>query len=164
MPAPSEDEWRKRLPDWQVTRLPRTSLEGIDAFLAQHLAPQAAQPAFVAEPAQGDPLLIHRSVPLGEALMVRILEQEVLGPVFGLDGAAIRDGAVHFPKSARRAAQEVRDGAGTVALYLNPLTPEAVFRATAEGDVMPQKSTFFYPKVPTGMVFRDHRAPDAGES
>jgi uncharacterized protein (DUF1015 family) len=27
---------------------------------------------------------------------------------------------------------------------------------------MPQKSTFFYPKVPTGMVFRDHR--DAGGS
>jgi len=23
---------------------------------------------------------------------------------------------------------------------------------------MPQKSTFFYPKIPTGMAFRDHRA------
>ncbi len=44
-----------------------------------------------------------------------------------------------------------------MALYLNPTTPEAVFRTTGRGDVMPQKSTFFYPKVPTGMVFRDHR-------
>jgi uncharacterized protein (DUF1015 family) len=26
--------------------------------------------------------------------------------------------------------------------------------------VMPQKSTFFYPKIPTGMVFRDHRESD----
>ena len=51
----------------------------------------------------------------------------------------------------------VRDGKGTVALYLNPMTPDDVFRATGEGEVMPQKSTFFYPKIPTGMVFRDHR-------
>ena len=60
-------------------------------------------------------------------------------------------------KSARRAGQEVRDGEGQVALYLNPLTPDDVFRVTAQGEVMPQKSTFFYPKIPTGMVFRDHR-------
>ncbi|MFO0691477.1 MAG: DUF1015 domain-containing protein [Myxococcota bacterium] len=157
LPAPSEEEWRKRLPDWQVTRLPRIALDEVDAWLARHLAPLAAHPAFVAEPAGGDPLLIHRAVPLGESLMVRILESEILGAVFGLDPAAIRDGAVLFPKSAKRAAQSVRDGEGTVALYLNPLSPEAVFRATAKGDVMPQKSTFFYPKVPTGMVFRDHR-------
>jgi uncharacterized protein (DUF1015 family) len=159
LPAPTEDEWRKRLPDWVVTRLPRTSLERIDAFLAEHLAPLADRPAFVVEPAGGDPLLLQRTVSLGEGLMVRILETEVLGAVFGLDAQAIRDGAVHFPKSAKRAAQEVREGEGTVALYLNPTSPEAVFRATAKGDVMPQKSTFFYPKVPTGMVFRDHHAP-----
>ena len=159
LPAPTEDEWRKRLPDWSVTRLPRTSLERIDAFLAEHLAPLVDRPAFVAEPATGDPLLLQRTQALGEGLMVRILESEVLAAVFGLDGPAIRDGAVHFPKSAKRAAQAVREGEGTVALYLNPTSPEAVFHATAKGDVMPQKSTFFYPKVPTGMVFRDHHAP-----
>ncbi len=157
LPAPTEDEWRKRLPDWQVTRLPRTSLDRIDAFLAEHLAPLADRPAVVVEPAGGDPLLLQRAEPLGESLMVRILESEILASVFGLDAQAIRDGAVHFPKSAKRAALEIREGAGSVALYLNPTTPEAVFHATAHGDVMPQKSTFFYPKVPTGMVFRDHR-------
>jgi len=78
--------------------------------------------------------------------------------VFGLDSEAIRGGAVAFPKSAERAAREIREGQGTVALYLNPMTPDDVFRATGEGEVMPQKSTFFYPKVPTGMVFRDHRS------
>ena len=88
--------------------------------------------------------------------MVRTLESEVLANVFGLDPDAIRGGAVSFPKSADRAAQEVREGSGTVALYLNPLSPEDVFRVTGAGEVMPQKSTFFYPKVPTGMVFRTH--------
>ena len=109
-------------------------------------------------------MLLQRAEALGESLMVRILEDEILATVFGLDAQAIRDGAVLFPKSAKRAAQEVREGEGTVALYLNPTSPEAVFRATAKGDVMPQKSTFFYPKVPTGMVFRDHRQPGARTS
>ena len=57
-------------------------------------------------------------------------------------------------KSAERAAAEVRSGGGTVALYLNGLRPEDVFRATEAGEVMPQKSTFFAPKIPTGLVFR----------
>ena len=41
-----------------------------------------------------------------------------------------------------------------MALYLNPLLPDDVFRVTAAGDVLPQKSTFFVPKLPTGLVFR----------
>ena len=35
-----------------------------------------------------------------------------------------------------------------------PLLPDDVFRATERGEVMPQKSTFFAPKLPTGLVFR----------
>ena len=65
-------------------------------------------------------------------------------------------GAVRFPKSAGQAARDVRGGEGTVALYLNPLTAEDVFRVTATGELMPQKSTFFHPKIPTGLVFRLH--------
>ena len=158
VPAPAEEEWRKRLPDWQITRLPDVPPEEIDDLLAGKLAPLASLPAFVSEAAKGPTLLIHQMEPRKDELMVRIIEDEVLGPVFGLDAEAIRSGAVRFPKSARRAAQEVREGEGTVALYLNPMSPDDVFRATAEGEVMPQKSTFFYPKVPTGMVFRDHHA------
>jgi uncharacterized protein (DUF1015 family) len=45
-----------------------------------------------------------------------------------------------------------------VALYLNPLSPEDVFRVTAAGEVLPQKSTFFSPKLPSGLVFRDLEA------
>ena len=50
----------------------------------------------------------------------------------------------------------VREGEGAVALYLNPLTPDDVFRVTGAGEILPQKSTFFSPKVPTGLVFRVH--------
>jgi uncharacterized protein (DUF1015 family) len=156
-PAPPVEVWRERLPGWTIRVLPAMGLDEIDARLADELSPLAGQAAFVAEAGDGTVLLAHRPEPLKDELMVRIVENEILGAVFGLDPDAIRGGAVSFPKSARRAGQEVRDGQGTVALYLNPMTPDDVFRATSEGEVMPQKSTFFYPKIPTGMVFRDHR-------
>lgn len=78
----------------------------------------------------------------------------MLGAVFGLDDAAVRDGAVAFPKQPLEAAREVRAGRGTVALYLNPLRPADVFRVTAAGEVLPQKSTYYHPKLPTGLCFR----------
>ena len=157
VPMPTLETWQASLSDWTIESLPPVGLDGVEPLLAERLAPLAHHPAFVAEAADGTLLLAHREAPLGDALMVRIVEREVLGGVFGLDPEAIRSGAVGFPKSARRAGQDVREGEGTVALYLNPMSPDDVFRATAEGEVMPQKSTFFYPKIPTGMVFRDHR-------
>lgn len=157
VPPPSEEQWRKKLPGWTVTRLTDVAPDEMEALLEKELAPFASLPAFVAGCAEGPTLLIRQTEARAGELMVRIVEDEVLRVVFGLDAEAIRGGAVSFPKSAARAAQEVFEGAGTVALYLNPMTPDDVFHATAEGEVMPQKSTFFYPKVPTGMAFRDHR-------
>jgi len=52
-----------------------------------------------------------------------------------------------------------REGAADVQLvcFMNP-TPVADVRAVCDsGEVMPQKSTFFYPKIPTGLVFHDLR-------
>ena len=78
----------------------------------------------------------------------------MLPNVFKLDEAAVRDGAVAYPKDALHTARDLRRGYGSVALYLNPLTADDVFRVTAAGEVLPQKSTFFTPKLPTGLVFR----------
>ena len=161
--APSLEAWRAHLPGWQIDRLEPAAPEEIEDRIATHLTPRAGQPAFVAESHTGEMLLVHRDEPLKDELMVRIVEREVLGGVFGLDGEAIRGGAVLFPKSAERASRALREGEGVVALYLNPLTPDDVFHATERGEVMPQKSTFFHPKVPTGLVFRDHRADTADD-
>jgi uncharacterized protein (DUF1015 family) len=154
--APGAAEWSSRLPGWQSREVSLTGGENVLALLAEHLAPLAGRPAFAADDGGGQLRLFWQERPLGDDLGVRILEGEVLGGVFGLEPAAIRDGAVSFPKSAERASREVRSGGGCVALYLNPLLPEDVFRVTGRGEVMPQKSTFFYPKIPTGLVFRSH--------
>lgn len=57
-----------------------------------------------------------------------------------------------YPQDARGALAELRGGRGQV-LFLMNATPVAQVRAVAEaGEVMPQKSTFFYPKVLTGLA------------
>ncbi len=154
---PDAEAWREALPGWQEEQLEITDVGAIPGLLSAALEPLASKPAFAADDGRGVLRIFWQPRELGEELMVRILERDVLGKVFSLEPEAIRAGAVSFPKSTQRAAEEVRSGEGCVALYLNPLHPDDVFRVTAAGEVMPQKSTFFYPKIPTGFVFRDHR-------
>ncbi len=59
---------------------------------------------------------------------------------------------LYYPQDATRALAELRGGKGDV-LFLMNATPTRVVREIAEaGEVMPQKSTFFYPKVLTGLA------------
>jgi uncharacterized protein (DUF1015 family) len=57
-----------------------------------------------------------------------------------------------YPQDARAALTELRAEKGDV-LFLMNATPVAQVREVAEaGEVMPQKSTFFHPKIPTGLA------------
>ncbi|HXN34442.1 MAG TPA: DUF1015 domain-containing protein [Polyangiaceae bacterium] len=59
---------------------------------------------------------------------------------------------LYYPQDAKAALGAIRSGNGNV-LFLMNATPVAHVREVAEaGEVMPQKSTFFYPKVPTGLA------------
>jgi uncharacterized protein (DUF1015 family) len=151
--APTPAAWRERLPGWTQREVPLEDPARIDAALAQHLAPLADRHAFAVDDASGVLRILSRAAAPGE-LGVRVLHREVIEGVFGLDEAAVREGAIAYPKSAGQTARDLRAGKGVVALYLNPLRPEDVFRVTAAGEVLPQKSTFFTPKLPTGLVFR----------
>lgn len=151
-PPTASAAWGSRLPGWERRTAHVDGSESVPAALEEHLAPLAECYAFVADDGSGTLQIFHR--PAREELSVRVIHREVLGGLFGLDDAAIRDGAVEFPKSSLQAARDVREGRGSVALYLNPLKPDDVFRVTEAGETMPQKSTFFFPKLPTGLLFR----------
>ena len=48
----------------------------------------------------------------------------------------------------------IRDrGEGVAAFLLDPPPVTAVTEVAAAGEVMPQKSTYFDPKAPTGLLF-----------
>lgn len=62
---------------------------------------------------------------------------------------------IHYYKSTEKALAVAEAPPGEVQLvcFMNA-TPVADVRAVCDsGEVMPQKSTFFYPKIPTGLVF-----------
>ncbi|HXK24998.1 MAG TPA: DUF1015 domain-containing protein, partial [Myxococcota bacterium] len=135
--APTPAAWRERLPGWSVRELPLPDPARIDAVLAQQLAPLAPdRHAFAVDDASGVLRILSRAAAPGE-LGVRVLHREVIEGVFGLDEAAVREGAIAYPKSAGQTARDLRAGRGVVALYLNPLRPDDVFRVTAAGEVLP---------------------------
>ena len=152
--APSEADWSARLPGWKQSTVPIPSGDAIPDLLAEHLEPLADHHAFAADDASGTLRIFHREK--DDALTVRVIHKEIIEGVFGLDEDAVRAGAISYPKSAAQTATDLRRGEGAVALYLNALSPDDVFDVTGAGEVMPQKSTFFYPKLPTGLVFRTH--------
>jgi uncharacterized protein (DUF1015 family) len=52
------------------------------------------------------------------------------------------------------AMEKVNSGEYSVAFLLRPTPTEQVQAVAAAGDKMPQKSTYFYPKLYTGLVLR----------
>ena len=70
---------------------------------------------------------------------------------------------IWYPQDAAAALGDLRSGKGQTLFLMNG-TPVAEVREVAEaGEVMPQKSTFFYPKVLTGLTIHtldpDRSAP-----
>jgi len=61
---------------------------------------------------------------------------------------------VRYVADAREALEAVQRGGAAVAVLLNPTRVEQVFGVADAGDVMPPKSTYFVPKVPSGLVLR----------
>jgi uncharacterized protein (DUF1015 family) len=58
-----------------------------------------------------------------------------------------------FTEDANEAFHDIRSGRARYAVLMNPVAVERVLDVADSGERMPQKSTFFYPKVPTGLVF-----------
>jgi uncharacterized protein (DUF1015 family) len=76
----------------------------------------------------------------------------------GVGPESIEAGGVAYTKSAADAIEWVNAGSddAPVAFLLEP-TPVASIEAVAhDGDVMPQKSTYFYPKALSGLVINPH--------
>jgi uncharacterized protein (DUF1015 family) len=60
---------------------------------------------------------------------------------------------VSYTPSAQEAIATVDRGDAEAAFLLQPVTVEQVARFARAGETMPQKSTFFYPKLTSGLLF-----------
>ena len=61
---------------------------------------------------------------------------------------------IGYVADAEQALAQVRPKGASVAVIVNPTKVEQVFAVADAGDVMPPKSTYFVPKVPSGLVLR----------
>ncbi len=85
-------------------------------------------------------------------LDVNVLQYGILASVFSIDDAALTaGGAVTYTQDARAAVGAATKD-GTAAFLLRSTPVDQVLAVADAGGRMPQKSTYFYPKLPTGLV------------
>jgi uncharacterized protein (DUF1015 family) len=83
-------------------------------------------------------------------LDVPILHRLVIERMLGISASCGK--RVRYNPDEQEAAELVQSGEVQVALLLNPPTPEDVKGVSLAGELMPHKSTYFYPKLLTGLV------------
>jgi uncharacterized protein (DUF1015 family) len=87
-------------------------------------------------------------------LPVHLCRYGLLEPLWGIGDEELRAGAVEFHHDTAEVLAEVAQGAGSVvAVLLPPVQLSEVLALTDQDERMPQKTTFFHPKMGTGMVF-----------
>jgi uncharacterized protein (DUF1015 family) len=87
-------------------------------------------------------------------LAVSILHEGLLRPLLGITDAKL-DAKTHVDYTADRAeaVQLARDGKYQAAFLIAPTTAEELQAVVRGGELLPQKSTHFYPKLLDGLVF-----------
>ena len=86
-------------------------------------------------------------------LDVAVLTETILRPLLGIDQAALADAErVHFTEDVEEAWAGIERGRYPLALLVNPVRVEQVMAVADAGELMPPKSTYFYPKLYSGMV------------
>ena len=79
----------------------------------------------------------------------------LLDKCLGITGGQVeRQTHITYMRDVREAARAVSRGAEQLALLLAPTPVSQLLDVARAGAVMPQKSTYFYPKLATGLVLR----------
>ncbi len=121
-------------------------------FLALGLRPGAKHLLTLRDRAGAEALMPADQPDAWKRLDVSVLQYGVLRAAFGIDDAALAaGGSVTYTQDASEAARAVETGAAA-AFLLNATPVDQVLAVADAGARMPQKSTYFYPKLPTGLV------------
>ena len=90
-----------------------------------------------------------------EQLDVSVLHDLILGNELGIDADKLTAGEhVGYTIHAAEAIEKVENGAAQAAFLMRATPAKQVAQVAASGEKMPQKSTYFYPKLMTGLVLR----------
>ena len=90
------------------------------------------------------------------ALDIAVLDQVILAGILGIGigtGADNENAKVRFVERTEKALVEISEPDYDVAFFVNPTSMEEIKAVADAGEKMPRKSTYFYPKPVTGLVF-----------
>lgn len=93
-----------------------------------------------------------------KSLDVSLLHALLVDPLVQQAGRPRAD-VLSYTRDPHAAVAAVREGRASAAFFLNPTPVSGVLRVADTADRMPEKSTYFHPKPPAGLVMRDLDAP-----
>ena len=98
------------------------------------------------------PMMPYFHSELYQKLDVSIVDHVILEELLGLthDMAGV---FLDYTNDALEAIKRVSEQEYQLALIVNPVKPGVIKAIADSGDRMPRKSTYFYPKIPAGLVF-----------
>jgi uncharacterized protein (DUF1015 family) len=156
--ASPAEELRRKLADTGFGVTPLPSATACEAELAKFKDDHVA---FAIAYDRGQSALIaSRTVPTGAtrdetALDVVALHEDLLTRGFGLSAESqARQENLSYVKVAADAISAVADGRATFAVIMRATHLTDLFRVAARGVRLPQKSTYFVPKLVSGLFFR----------
>ena len=104
------------------------------------------------EPAASERLAAGGFSPAAAGLSVTLLHELLLNEALGL-GHDDAERHVDYAKSVPDALAALQSGRYELGAFLNATLVDQVRAIADQGEVMPQKSTYFYPKLLTGLVY-----------
>lgn len=161
VPRPAPANWREQLgATFEITESavptgagPLEALLGGGALVALGLEPGKAH---VLRRKPGASL--RGAVPPGRseawaAIPPNVLRYGVLEPLWGISDDDLRAGVVEYSHDTAEVLEFMAAHPGSAAFMLEPVGIDSVMSLADQGERMPQKSTFFHPKLGTGLVF-----------
>jgi uncharacterized protein (DUF1015 family) len=101
--------------------------------------------------------------PVLKPLDVTVLTRLMFMKIMGFDNRRLDDEKlIGYASQADEALQAIDKGRYDVAFILNPTRIEQVQQVARKGLIMPRKSTYFYPKVKSGLVMYSLAETQAG--
>ncbi len=135
------------------------SLQAADlpSFLAEIKARGAAAPAFglITE----ETALLLQGEAAEDTLDVSILKNRLLAPLFADMEPSAFEEHVSYSKDEYEVLELIRCQKAQAAFLLNATPMQELTARASRGEKMPQKSTYFYPKLPSGLVIYDLDGP-----
>jgi uncharacterized protein (DUF1015 family) len=89
-----------------------------------------------------------------KSLDVSLLHSLLVDPLVAETGRP-REDTLSYVRDPQAAVRAVREGRASAAFFLNPTPVTGVLAVADAHDRMPEKSTYFHPKPPAGLLMRD---------